>query len=158
VGPTAREKGLALRFFRAAPAARVRPGGGQPRRLPVYAVNPAMNPLVVMTTSFGPLRIELFSAEAPKTVTNFLSYVEERCYDRTLFHRVISNFMIQGGGYEPGLRQKKAQPPVPSESANGLLNGRGTIAAARTASPDSATCQFFINLKDNHFLDREQSP
>jgi cyclophilin family peptidyl-prolyl cis-trans isomerase len=116
-----------------------------------------MNPIILMRTSLGTLRLELFPADAPKTVANFLSYVEERFYDGTIVHRVIPNFMIQGGGYEPGLRVKKTHSPIPSESSNGLSNGRGTIATARAANPDSATCQFFINLKDNTFLDRGQS-
>jgi cyclophilin family peptidyl-prolyl cis-trans isomerase len=115
------------------------------------------NTQVVMETSQGTIRIELEDDKAPITVANFLSYVDEGFYDGTIFHRVISNFMIQGGGFEPGLDQKRTKGQIQNESANGLSNKRGTIAMARTSAPHSATAQFFINVKDNGGLDRAQS-
>ena len=115
------------------------------------------NTRVVMETSQGTITIELEDDKAPTTVKNFLSYVDDKFYDNTIFHRVISNFMIQGGGFEPGMRQKRTKPAIKNESTNGLSNQRGTLAMARTSVPDSATCQFFINVKDNGGLDREQS-
>ncbi|MFN4258930.1 MAG: peptidylprolyl isomerase [Gemmataceae bacterium] len=116
-----------------------------------------MNPTVVMTTSLGTVTIELFEEQAPITVRNFLGYVDEQFYDGTVFHRVIPNFMIQGGGFEPGLKQKPTKTPIQNESSNGLSNQRGTLAMARTNVPDSATAQFFINVMDNDFLDKNQS-
>ena len=113
-----------------------------------------MSNTVVMETSHGVIEIELDPAAAPKTVANFLAYVDDGHYDGTIFHRVIPTFMIQGGGFEPGMRQKKTKPPVANESSNGLSNTRGTVAMARTNVADSATSQFFINVKDNDFLDR----
>src|SRR6267378_1127029 len=115
------------------------------------------NTRVVMETSQGTLTIELEDDKAPLTVKNFLAYVDEGFYDNTIFHRVISNFMIQGGGFEAGMRQKKTKASIRNESSNGLSNARGTLAMARTSVPDSATCQFFINVKDNAGLDRAQS-
>jgi peptidyl-prolyl cis-trans isomerase B (cyclophilin B) len=112
--------------------------------------------LVVMETSLGPIKLELNGDQAPVTVTNFLSYVDDRFYDNTIFHRVINGFMIQGGGFEPGMRQKKTKPPIKNESGNGLKNSRGAIAMARTNDLDSATSQFFINVVDNDFLDKNQ--
>jgi peptidyl-prolyl cis-trans isomerase B (cyclophilin B) len=112
---------------------------------------------VVLETSMGRIKIELFADKAPITVRNFLGYVDGRFYDGTIFHRVIDGFMIQGGGWEPGMKEKKAREPIKNEAANRLSNARGTIAAARAAAPDSATCQFYINLKDNTFLDRKNS-
>jgi cyclophilin family peptidyl-prolyl cis-trans isomerase len=112
------------------------------------------NPVVIMDTTMGPITIELDAARAPITVKNFLTYVDDKFYDGTLFHRVIPNFMIQGGGMEPGMKEKPTKPPIKNESLNGLLNERGTLAMARTNIPDSATSQFFINLNDNKFLDR----
>src|SRR5205085_8598712 len=112
------------------------------------------NPVVVLDTSMGKIKIELFKDKAPITVKNFLDYADAKFYDGTIFHRVIPDFMIQGGGMEPGLREKKAHASIKNESANGLLNERGTLAMARTSVPDSATAQFFINVKDNRFLDR----
>ncbi len=117
----------------------------------------AQNPVVVMDTSQGTIEIELDQDKAPTTVQNFLNYVDTGFYDNTIFHRVISNFMIQGGGFEPGLRQKRTQPPIKNESNNGLSNARGTIAMARTNDPNSATVQFFINVADNLFLDRARA-
>ncbi|MDW8223773.1 MAG: peptidylprolyl isomerase [Gemmatales bacterium] len=115
------------------------------------------NPVIVMETSLGTIRIELFADKAPITVKNFLQYVDDRFYDGLIFHRVIKNFMIQGGGFEPGMKPKKTRPPIRNESANGLSNLRGTIAMARTPDPDSATSQFFITVRDNTFLDRAQA-
>jgi peptidyl-prolyl cis-trans isomerase B (cyclophilin B) len=112
---------------------------------------------VIMETSLGPITIELADDQAPVTVANFLRYVDDHFYDGTVFHRVIPNFMIQGGGFEPGMKEKKAGGPIKNESANGLSNARGTLAMARTPEPDSATAQFFINVKDNPFLDRAKA-
>lgn len=112
------------------------------------------HPKVKVSTSKGELVIELFEDKAPLTVENFLSYVDSGFYDGTIFHRVIDGFMIQGGGFVPGMDQKKAKDPIKNEASNGLSNKRGTIAMARTSDPDSATCQFFINLVDNRSLDR----
>jgi cyclophilin family peptidyl-prolyl cis-trans isomerase len=111
-------------------------------------------PVVVLDTSMGKIKIELDADKAPGTVKNFLAYVDDKFYDGTIFHRVIPNFMIQGGGMESGLKEKKTKEAIKNESTNGLENKRGTIAMARTPEPDSATAQFFINLKDNAFLDR----
>jgi len=109
------------------------------------------NPVVVMETSKGTIKIELFADKAPITVKNFLSYVDDKFYDGTIFHRVMGNFMIQGGGFEPGLKEKgKTKPPIKNESKNGLSNERGTIAMARLGDPHSATAQFYINVEDNN--------
>ena len=109
---------------------------------------------VVMDTSLGAVTIELDAAKAPVTVQNFLGYVDAGFYDNTVFHRVMNDFMIQGGGFEPGMRQKPTNAPIKNESANGLSNARGTVAMARTSEPDSATAQFFINVVNNTFLDK----
>jgi peptidyl-prolyl cis-trans isomerase B (cyclophilin B) len=109
---------------------------------------------VVMETSLGTMTIELDGDKAPVTVSNFLGYVDDKFYDGTIFHRVISNFMVQGGGFEPGMRQKKTKATIANESSNGLVNKRGTLAMARTSAPNSATSQFFINVVDNAFLDK----
>jgi cyclophilin family peptidyl-prolyl cis-trans isomerase len=114
----------------------------------------AKNPRVVMETSDGKIVIELYPDKAPITVKNFLQYVEDKHYDGTIFHRVIADFMIQGGGYEAGMREKKTRDPIKNEGGNGLKNERGTIAMARTNVANSATSQFFINTVDNKFLDR----
>jgi len=111
------------------------------------------NPIVVMETSKGTIKIELFADKSPITVKNFLSYVDDKFYDGTVFHRVISDFMIQGGGFESGLKEKGTKASIKNESANGVSNERGTLAMARTDDPDSATAQFFINVKDNRHLD-----
>ena len=116
-----------------------------------------MNPSVVITTSSGIMKAELFEDKAPITVKNFLAYVDEKFYDNTIFHRVIATFMIQGGGFEPGMKQKKTKAAIKNESSNGVSNKRGTLAMARTSDPDSATAQFFINVVDNNFLDKAQS-
>jgi cyclophilin family peptidyl-prolyl cis-trans isomerase len=116
------------------------------------------HPVVVMETSEGPLTIELFEKDAPITVKNFLTYVDEQFYDGTLFHRIDPKFMIQGGGYEPGMRRKpEKHAPIKNEAGNGLSNRRGTLAMARTNEPDSASSEFFINVVDNPFLDRNQA-
>ncbi len=118
------------------------------------------NPVVVMETSMGTIKIELDADKAPITVKNFLDYVDARHYDGTLFHRVIPDFMIQGGGFQQGLngiknatdlrdKEKKTREPIKNEASNGLHNVRGSIAMARTNNPDSATAQFFINVEDN---------
>jgi cyclophilin family peptidyl-prolyl cis-trans isomerase len=118
------------------------------------ALGQAKNPVVVMDTSMGKITIELFEGKAPITVKNFLKYVDDKHYDGTIFHRVIPTFMIQGGGMEPGLREKRSNAPIKNESTNGLSNEKGTIAMARTNDPDSATAQFFINVDNNKGLDR----
>ena len=108
--------------------------------------------MIRMETSHGTISIELDADKAPKTVGNFLRYVDDAFYDNTIFHRVIPNFMIQGGGFEPGMIQKPTSEPIENEADNGLGNERGSIAMARTNDPHSATAQFFINLRDNDFL------
>jgi cyclophilin family peptidyl-prolyl cis-trans isomerase len=112
------------------------------------------NPMVVMKTNLGDIRIELFESEAPKTVENFLAYVRGGHYNGSIFHRVIPGFVIQGGGFDSDYnRQPTAHPPVYNESDNGLDNKRGTLSMARTSDPHSATSQFFVNLSDNPPLD-----
>ncbi|MCX7896715.1 MAG: peptidylprolyl isomerase [Rhodocyclaceae bacterium] len=111
------------------------------------------NPRVELVTTVGVIVLELDEARAPKTVTNFLSYVREGFYDGTIFHRVIDDFMIQGGGLTPELKEKPTRAPIENEANNGLKNVAGAIAMARTRDPHSASAQFFINLKDNPFLD-----
>jgi peptidyl-prolyl cis-trans isomerase B (cyclophilin B) len=113
--------------------------------------------MVVMETSHGTIKIELFADKAPVSVKNFLSYVDDKHYDGTVFHRVIKDFMVQGGGFDADMKQKKTKPPIANESSNGLKNTRGTLPMARTSDPDSATSQFFINTVDNAFLDKAQS-
>ena len=113
------------------------------------------NPMVKMTTNFGVIEIELFTNEAPSTTSNFMQYVNEGHFDGLIFHRVIPNFVIQGGGFEPGMKQKPTNSPIQNEADNGLKNERGTLSMARTSDPHSATSQFFINLKDNDFLDHK---
>lgn len=108
--------------------------------------------MIIVKTSMGEIEIALDAEKAPKTVENFLSYVADKHYDGTIFHRVIPNFMIQGGGFEQGMAQKPTKPPVENEADNGLKNDKYTIAMARTNDPHSATAQFFINAKDNDFL------
>ncbi|MBS0445622.1 MAG: peptidyl-prolyl cis-trans isomerase [Proteobacteria bacterium] len=118
--------------------------------LPLAATAWAQN--VRLATSAGDIVIALDAAKAPKTVDNFLQYVKAGHYDGTVFHRVIPNFMIQGGGMTPDLKEKPVRAPIPLEAKNGLTNDRGTVAMARTGDPNSATAQFFINVKDNAFL------
>ncbi|KAB2937920.1 MAG: Peptidyl-prolyl cis-trans isomerase cyp18 [Rhodocyclaceae bacterium] len=108
--------------------------------------------MVKLHTNFGTIVLDLDAAKAPETVKNFLAYVGAGHYDNTIFHRVIDGFMIQGGGFEPGMQQKPTNAPIQNEAANGLKNDRYTIAMARTGDPHSATAQFFINVKDNAFL------
>ena len=110
-------------------------------------------PRVKLTTSQGDIVVELDSAAAPKTVENFLAYVKDGFYDGVIFHRVIAGFMIQGGGFDADMKRKSTRPPIPNEADNGLSNRTGTLAMARTADPHSASAQFFINVKDNDFLD-----
>lgn len=109
--------------------------------------------LVLFETTQGPIKIKLDSDKAPKTVENFLKYVDEGFYKGTVFHRVIKGFMIQGGGFTPDMNQKSTHPPIKNEANNGLKNKRGTLAMARTSDPNSASSQFFINHADNAFLD-----
>jgi peptidyl-prolyl cis-trans isomerase A (cyclophilin A) len=119
---------------------------------------PAGNPVVVMETSKGTIRIELDAVKAPNTVKNFLAYVDSGFFNGTIFHRVIPGFMIQGGGFTAAMDEKDTRPPIQNESANGLTNDRGTIAMARTGDPHSATAQFFINHGGNNaFLNKDQS-
>ena len=108
--------------------------------------------MVIMRTTFGEIKLELDAERAPKSVANFLMYAREGFYDGTIFHRVIDNFMIQGGGFDTNMQQKPTSEPIENEADNGLKNDTGTIAMARTMEPHSATAQFFINVKDNDFL------
>ena len=110
------------------------------------------NTVIEMKTTFGVITLELDGEKAPKTVENFIRYASEGFYDGTIFHRVIDNFMIQGGGFDADMQQKETAEPVENEADNGLTNDRGTIAMARTMDPHSATAQFFLNVKDNDFL------
>ena len=110
------------------------------------------NPVVTMETSKGTIKIELDKEKAPISVNNFIAYANDKFYDGTIYHRVISNFMIQGGGFDEKMNQKPTKAPIKNEAGNGLKNTRGTIAMARTGVVDSATAQFFINVKDNDFL------
>ena len=111
------------------------------------------NPMVLISTSMGDIKVELDEQKAPVTVKNFLGYVNDKFYDGTVFHRVIPNFMIQGGGMDKDMKEKTTKAPIKNEAGNGLKNSVGTIAMARTNVVDSATAQFFINVKDNAFLD-----
>ena len=113
----------------------------------------AANPKVNLQTNKGLIVIELYPDQAPQSVANFLAYVDAGFYDGTIFHRVIPDFMIQGGGFTADLEKKETRAPIPNEADNGLKNERGTLAMARTNDPNSATAQFFINQKDNAFLD-----
>ena len=113
-------------------------------------------PKVRLATSMGDIVVELNPAKAPKTVANFLQYVADKHYDGTIFHRVIDGFMVQGGGFTPDMAQKPVRAPIALEAANGLKNDKYTIAMARTSVPDSATAQFFINVKDNAMLNAPQ--
>ncbi len=125
---------------------------------PAAAANPSpkpapAGPVVVLETSMGPIRIGLYKDKAPIAVHNFIQYLRSGHYDGVIFHRVIPDFMIQGGGFEPDMTERPTRPPIRNEARNGLRNLRGTIAMARTSDPDSAKAQFFINLKDNASLD-----
>jgi peptidyl-prolyl cis-trans isomerase B (cyclophilin B) len=112
--------------------------------------------MVKLHTNLGVIALELDAERAPETVKNFLGYVESGFYSNTVFHRVIDDFMIQGGGFEPGLRKKQTEAPIQNEAGNGLRNDRYTIAMARTSDPHSASSQFFINVKDNDFLNHTE--
>lgn len=113
------------------------------------------NPKVVLNTSKGQIILELYADKAPETVQNFLAYIDAKYYDGTIFHRVIPNFMIQGGGFTADMKRKTTRPPIQNEADKGIRNDRGTIAMARTGDPHSATAQFFINSKDNGFLNHK---
>lgn len=108
---------------------------------------------VILTTNYGNIKLDLDAEKAPKTVENFLAYVQSGHYNGTIFHRVIDGFMIQGGGFEPGMKQKPTNEPIENEAKNGLKNEAYTVAMARTSAPHSASAQFFINVKNNSFLD-----
>lgn len=123
----------------------------------VMAQAPAANPKVLFKTSQGDITIELYPAKAPVTVQNILDYVEAKFYDGLIFHRVIPNFMIQCGGMDAEMRQKSGNPAIKNEAGNGLKNTRGSVAMARTNVVDSATSQFFVNLKDNTFLNHKDN-
>jgi peptidyl-prolyl cis-trans isomerase B (cyclophilin B) len=115
--------------------------------------------VILLETTLGNITLELFDNDAPETAANFQQYVEDGFYNGTIFHRVIDGFMIQGGGFEPGMTQKETREPVKNEAANGLANNRGTIAMARTMDPHSATAQFFVNVSNNDFLNfRSETP
>lgn len=107
---------------------------------------------VLLTTNHGDIKLELEDAKAPKTVANFVQYAKDGHFDNTVFHRVIKGFMVQGGGFEPGMKQKKARDPIDNEATNGLKNDKYTVAMARTNDPHSASAQFFINANNNEFL------
>jgi cyclophilin family peptidyl-prolyl cis-trans isomerase len=124
--------------------------------IPFSAYADESSPRVRMETSMGTIIVELNAQAAPKTVANFLEYVSAGFYDNTIFHRVIKSFMIQGGGFTPLMQQKTTRPPVVNEADNGLKNDAGTIAMARTNAPHSATSQFFINMKNNDFLNHTE--
>lgn len=124
--------------------------------LSLFSLSVLGNPIVVMDTNFGKIEVELDEKKAPETVKNFLTYVDARFYDGTLFHRVIDNFMIQGGGFLSGMKEKtNKKSSIKNEANNGLKNEVGTIAMARTNAPHSATAQFFINVSDNEFLNHK---
>ncbi len=114
-------------------------------------------PVVILDTSLGVIEIELDAEKAPISAQNFVDYVEAKHYDGLVFHRVIPNFMIQGGGYDPNFKERATKPPIKNESSNGLKNDRGTVAMARTSAPNSATAQFFINVRNNDFLNKDRS-
>ena len=120
----------------------------------IAAAAQAGNPLVLMDTSMGKIKVELYAKEAPLSVKNFLDYVNKGFYSGTIFHRVINGFMIQGGGFSTDFKQKPTNASIKNEAGNGLKNDRGTIAMARTGNPDSATAQFFINVVNNDGLNR----
>jgi peptidyl-prolyl cis-trans isomerase A (cyclophilin A) len=117
----------------------------------------ASNPTVLLETSVGTIEVELFEDKAPASVKNFLAYAQDGHYEGTLFHRVINNFMVQGGGFDTDLKQKATRAPIKNEATNGLKNARGTLAMARTGVVDSATSQFFFNVVDNDFLNHKDT-
>jgi cyclophilin family peptidyl-prolyl cis-trans isomerase len=153
--------GLAMALAGVASAGAMGDGGAAPAAAENEAAEEAMpkmqtakeTDMVIIETSMGTIKVKLAADQAPLTVANFLAYVDDGHYDGTIFHRVINNFMIQGGGFDKNMRQKPTKAPIKNEAANGLKNARGTIAMARTMVVDSATSQFFINVKDNGFLD-----
>ncbi len=112
--------------------------------------------MIRFETTLGDFTVELFEKEAPLSVANFLRYIEDEFFDGTIFHRIVPGFVIQGGGFTEDMTQKRTQPPVKNEADNGLKNGRGTLSMARTNDINSATSQFFVNLKDNDFLDHSR--
>jgi peptidyl-prolyl cis-trans isomerase B (cyclophilin B) len=122
------------------------------QRVACKTIDKGTKPMVKLTTNHGVITLELNAEKAPETVANFLKYVESGFYNGTVFHRVIDNFMVQGGGFLPGLKQKPVNAPIKNEAANGLTNDNYTVAMARTSDPHSATAQFFINVKNNDFL------
>ena len=132
--------------------------GGAALALALVASTAAHAQKVKLATSAGDIVVELDAAKAPKSVANFLQYVKDGHYNGTVFHRVIPSFMIQGGGMTADMKEKPTRPPIPLESGNGLSNVRGAISMARTGNPNSATSQFFINVKDNDRLDAANSP
>lgn len=117
------------------------------------SMSESKNPVVTLETTKGTITIELYPEKAPETVANFIQYTQDGFYDGTIFHRVIPNFMIQGGGFTDDMSEKPTRDPIKNEANNGLSNENGTIAMARTPNPHSASSQFFINVKDNQFLD-----
>jgi peptidyl-prolyl cis-trans isomerase B (cyclophilin B) len=124
-----------------------------------FAQKPGKNPVVIIKTSMGTIKAELYPEKAPISVKNFLEYVDAKHYDGTIFHRVIKGFMIQGGGMDKTMKEKTTRPPIKNEAANGLKNQKYMLAMARTSIPDSATAQFYINSVDNAFLDyKNDSP
>ncbi len=143
--------GLLVHYWTAVPTDGEAPSAG-----PMYKPQPirtgASTVTVELNTNKGTIVLELYPDKAPATVANFVQYVRDGFYNGTIFHRVIPGFMIQGGGFEPGMTQKATRGPIKNEADNGLKNDVGTIAMARTPDPDSATAQFFINVKDNDFL------
>ena len=139
--------------FAAAPAAKPAAKAAEPAKIDAPAPAPAANPRVLLHTSMGDITLELYPDKAPKTVDNFLQYVKEGFYDGTVFHRVINNFMIQGGGWTKELQRKRTRAPIRNEANNGLSNVKYSVAMARTADPHSAAAEFFINVVDNKRLD-----
>ena len=124
-----------------------------PAQAATHQAEKGKHSMVKLHTNHGTITLELYDDKAPVTVKNFLEYVNSGFYNGTIFHRVIDGFMIQGGGFEPGMKQKQTNAAIKNEADNGLKNDTYTIAMARTSDPNSATAQFFINVKDNHFLD-----
>jgi cyclophilin family peptidyl-prolyl cis-trans isomerase len=149
---------FAFSVFASAAPAKTAEKKGEPAKAPApvptkYVKSSPDAVMVKMVTSMGVIRLELDPVKAPVTVKNFLSYVNAGHYNKTIFHRVIDGFMIQGGGFDEKMKEKSTKDPIKNESKNGLSNARGTISMARTSDPDSATAQFFINLVDNVPLD-----
>lgn len=147
---------IGLRAPAEAPPAEPEPKAA-PEPEPAPPPEPQGPPKVRLETSMGALVVELYPDRAPETVANFLQYVDDKFYDGTIFHRVIPNFMIQGGGFTPAMQEKPTRPSIRNESANALSNLRYTLAMARTPDPHSASAQFFINHQTNRFLDRDQA-